>query len=89
VAFALQLLAQLTIVVNLTAESNDIPTISGKHWLMTRSAGVNDCQTAMTQTCAPTRVVNGLRGPNTFVVATTMLDGLQHRTNASFGIETD
>jgi hypothetical protein len=56
---------------------------------MTRFAGVNDCQTAMAQTGAPARVVNGLRSPNTFVVATPMLDGPQHRTKASFGIETD
>jgi hypothetical protein len=56
---------------------------------MTRAAGVDDCQTAMTQTRAPARVVNRFRSPNTFIVATTMLYGLQHRAYTSFGIEAD
>jgi hypothetical protein len=53
---------------------------------MTGSAGVNDGQAAMTQTRAPSPVVNRVGSPNPFIVATTMLDGLQHRGDTLFGI---
>src|SRR6266511_128018 len=73
-AFALQLFAQLAIVVDLAPEGNDVTTVSGKHWLMTRYAGVDDCQTAMTQTRAPRGGINAFGSPTPVIVAATMLD---------------
>jgi hypothetical protein len=56
---------------------------------MAGPAGVDYCQTAMTQTDAAARIVKRGRRPNTFIVATTMLDGLQHPGQVPFRIETD
>src|ERR1700716_1004110 len=53
VALTQELFAQLAIVVDLTAESQDITTIRGKHWLMPGAAGIDDCETTVTETCSP------------------------------------
>jgi hypothetical protein len=56
---------------------------------MTRFAGVYNCQAAMTQRHSTSGSVNRRGSPNTFIVAATMLDGLQHRANVSLSIEAD
>jgi hypothetical protein len=56
---------------------------------MTGAAGVDDCQTAMTETRATSGVVNRLRSPNAFIVTTTMLDRLQHPGEMSLRLEAD
>jgi hypothetical protein len=43
----------------------------------------------MTQSDARPCLVYRLRGPNALIVAAPMFDGLQHRPDASFGIEAD
>src|SRR6185312_4231771 len=89
VTLALQLFAQLAVVVNLAAEREDVTTIGGKHWLMAGVAGVDDGQATMTERHAAARVVNSVRSPNAFVVPTTMLDRLKHRADVSLRVEAD
>ena len=56
---------------------------------MTTPAGVDDGETAMTQSDSRPCLVYRFRCPNAFIVAAPMFDGLQHRGNALFGIEAD
>jgi hypothetical protein len=54
---------------------------------MTGVAGVDDGQASMTERYAAASVVNWLRSPNAFVVATAMLDRLKHRADVSLRID--
>jgi hypothetical protein len=56
---------------------------------MTTLTSVDDGETTMTQGDARPCLVYRLRGPNALIVAAPMFDGLQHRPDASFGIEAD
>jgi hypothetical protein len=56
---------------------------------MARLAGIDDCEAPMAERRAPSRLVNRLGSPYTFIVTTTMLDCLQHHTNVSLRIEAD
>ncbi len=42
VAFAGELFAQLSIVVNLAVEDHDVAAVVGKHWLMPGGGGIDD-----------------------------------------------
>src|SRR6185503_2054131 len=89
VTLALQLLTQLAIVVNFAAEGQCVAAIGGDHRLMTCIAGIDDGETPVAKRRAPSRLINQRGRPNTFIVAPTMLDRLQHRTNVSLRIRAD
>ena len=85
VALGSKFVAQLAIVVNLSVENNDQAAVVRKHRLVSGAAGIDDRQAPVTNTNAAPFSING-RGPHTFIVASAMLDCLQHRADVCFRI---
>jgi len=82
-----KLTAQIAIVINLAVERDHKASIVRNHGLVARVAGVNDRQASMTETDALSVLYRG-RCPHAFIVATTMLDGCEHRADERFRILT-